>query len=909
VAGRIRSEDVALVRERTRLDEVVGEHVTLKSAGSGSLKGLCPFHDERSPSFTVRPAVGMYHCLAGETGVLTDEGVVPIRELAGRTVRILARTHGMRSASWVEAPFRSFGVQALMKVSLSRDGRTKEVCATDGHRWFVTAGARRAGWEERLTRDLVPGDRLVSNYPANRVQAVTPSPSGTARGITYGDGSRRDGGSSTDELPDLEESTSYLYGWLAGCFAADGCVADDGDTTLASADRKALEHVERLCTRIGVATNGITTQYRKGYGTTDSAIHSIRFMTSDLTESFFLLGDHRERFLAAEGEHEQRHWVVTGVEPTDRVEEVFCAVVEGARNFTLEGNILTGNCFGCGESGDAYSFLQKVDGVTFVEAVERLAVAAGVTLRYEDGGAPRSPQDVGRRQRLLDAHRVAAEYYAEQLFSPGAEVGRRFLKERGFDRVAAKQFGVGFAPAGWDSLVKHLRAKGFTDDEVVTGGLASRSQRAARGPYDRFRGRLVWPIRDTTGLTIGFGARRLLDDDDGPKYLNTPETPLYKKSSVLYGLDLAKKEVARAKQVVVVEGYTDVMACHLAGVGTAVATCGTAFGGEHVAVVRRFIADDDVRSGEVVFTFDGDEAGQKAALRAFEEDQRFVAQTYIAVQPDGMDPCELRQARGDQAVRDLVAGRRPLFEFAIRSRLARYDLDTAEGRVAALRVTAPVVAAIRDRSLRPEYGRQLAGWLGMDVEPVRRAVAAAPARSQGAGHEPPAGRAQRGDTPPAVRPPALPDDPVSRAERQLLQVLLQHPGLAPPAVDDLDGEVFAVPVHRAVHDVVRALGGMAEARGDQAGWAERVREAAGEGLGPLVQRLAVAPLPVDGEEATRRLAEGLLRGVRERDLLRREADLRGRAQRLEGSGDAAATAQAYRELFELTAARRALQGE
>ncbi|CAA9388552.1 MAG: DNA primase, partial [uncultured Quadrisphaera sp.] len=777
MAGRIRREDVDLVRERTRIDEVIGEHVTLKSAGAGSLKGLCPFHDERSPSFHVRPAVGMYHCLAGETGVLTDEGVVPIRELAGRTARILARTHGMRTASWVEAPIRSFGVQPLMKVSLSRNGRTRDVYATDEHRWFVTAGARRAGWKERLTRDLAPGDRLLSNHPVNRVKGtVTPSAFGIARGFTYGDGGRQHGGSYAqfcgekdaamrawfplsrfievaegvtraydlpahfkDELPDLAESTSYLYGWLAGYFAADGCVADDGDATLASADRKALEHVERLCTRLGIATNGITTQLRRGYGTADSEIHSIRFMTSDLTASFFLIPAHRERFLASAKKYERRRWVVTGVEPTDRVEEVFCAVVEGAHNFTLEGNILTGNCFGCGEGGDVYSFLTKVDGLTFVEAVERLAAALGHQLRYEDGGGPRSSADVGRRQRLLDAHRVAAEFYAEQLLSPGAEVGRRFLVERGFKREAAQRFGVGFAPTGWDSLVKHLRGKGFTDDEIVTGGLASRGQSGTSGPFDRFRGRLVWPIRDTTGLTIGFGARKLLDDDTGPKYLNTPETPLYKKSHVLYGLDLARREVAKAKQVVVVEGYTDVMACHLAGVGTAVATCGTAFGTDHVAVVRRLIADDDARSGEVVFTFDGDEAGQRAALRAFEEDQRFVAQTFIAVQPDGMDPCELRQARGDQAVRDLVAARRPLFEFAIRSRLSRYDLDTAEGRVAALRASAPVVAAIRDRSLRPEYSRQLAGWLGMDVESVRRAVAQAPA-APGGGAGPAGGR-------------------------------------------------------------------------------------------------------------------------------------------------------------------------
>jgi len=446
---------------------------------------------------------------------------------------------------------------------------------------------------------------------------------------------------------------------------------------------------------------------------------------------------------------------------------------ERSPSFHVRPGVGRYHCFGCGEDGDVFAFLEKVDGVTFVEAVERLAGRIGHQLRYEEGGAPRPQQDVGRRQRLLDAHRVAAEFYTEQLFTPGAEVGRRFLVERGFDRAAAATFGVGFAPAGWDALTRHLRGRGFTDDELVTGGLASRGQNASRGPFDRFRGRLVWPIRDTTGATIGFGARKLLEDDNGPKYLNTPDSPLYRKSSVLYGLDLAKRDVSRTKQVVVVEGYTDVMACHLAGVTTAVATCGTAFGSEHIAIVRRIMADDDARSGEVVFTFDGDEAGQKAALRAFEEDQRFVAQTFVAVEPGGLDPCDLRQTRGDEAVRELVAGRRPLFEFAIRSTLSGYDLDTAEGRVQALRAAAPVVAGIKDRSLRPEYARRLAGWLGMEVEAVSRAVGSAGGGGGGGGG--------RSAAPLTRRPAAPPErDPVFAAERQLLQVALQSaavPGL------------------------------------------------------------------------------------------------------------------------------------
>ena len=959
MAGRIRREDVDAVRERVRIDEVVGEQVVLKSAGVGSLKGLCPFHDERSPSFTVRPGVGRYHCLAGETGVITDEGVIPIQELAGKTARVLVRRPGASSSEWVEAPFMTFGVQPLMKITLSRNGRTKDLFATDEHRWFVTAGAQHVSRKERLTKDLRPGDRLISSYPQNRVKHnVTPSPFGIARGFTYGDGTRVRAGSCANfcgakddamrkwfplsrvldagegitraydlpgyfksELPSLEESASYLYGWLAGYFAADGCVADDGDATLASADRKSLEHVERVCSRLGIATNEIGTQVRRGKGVVDSEIHTIRILTSDLTEPFFLIDAHRDRFLAAEKKYERRRWVVRSVEWSDRVEEVFCAVVEEAHNFTLAGNILTGNCFGCGEGGDVFDFLIKTTAVTFVEAVEAMAAKVGVALRYEDGGGSRPAQDVGKRQRLLDAHRVAAEFYAERLFSPEAEVGRRFLKDRGFDRAAAEQFGVGYAPTGWGALTDHLRSRGFTSDEIVTGGLAAQGQ---RGPYDRFRGRLVWPIRDVVGSVIGFGARRLTEDDSGPKYLNTPETPLYRKSHVLYGLDLAKKEIGRRKQVVVVEGYTDVMACHLAGVRTAVATCGTAFGTDHVGVVRRLLGDDD-GAGQVVFTFDGDAAGQKAALRAFEHDQEFVAATYVAVEPRGMDPCDLRLADGDEAVVALVEAKRPMFEFAVRSVLSGWDLETAEGRVRALGAAAPVVAGIKDRQLRDEHTRQLARMLGMDLGAVQRAVqteahrlgrggsaggpvggaggrqgAQGQGRGGGQGGGPGGGRGVGRGGPAGER------DVVAAAERQLLALVVQAPAVVPPAFD-----AFVLPPSRAVHEAVRKAGGVAAGRESGVSWVDHLEDAAGEEtadqVSSLLGALAVVPLPVDSDAGLARLAQGLLHDVLLREVGRREADLKGRAQRLEAAGEHAAAGEAYAALFALASERQRLR--
>lgn len=404
------------------------------------------------------------------------------------------------------------------------------------------------------------------------------------------------------------------------------------------------------------------------------------------------------------------------------------------------------HCFGCGESGDVYSFLRKMDHVSFAEAVERLAGRIGYTLHYEEGGA--APENSGR-SRLYAANAAAADYFRAQLSTPDAEIGRRFLGERGFDAAAAAHFGVGFAPKGWSNLSDALTAQGFTREELLAAGLLSQGQ---RGTYDRFRGRLIWPIRDVTSQVVGFGARRLLDDDQGPKYLNTPETPIYRKSHVLYGLDLAKRDVSREHRVVVVEGYTDVMACHLAGVTTAIATCGTAFGSDHITVLRRVMGDDS-SGGEVIFTFDPDAAGQKAALRAFADEKRFSAQTYVAVAPDGLDPCDLRLARGDDAVRALMSAKSPMFEFVIDQRLAQYDLATVEGRAAALRAAAPVVADIRDPSLRPGYVRVLARRIGLDLDEVSAAVSRA-SRSRDASGPP----SRRGRDDAQARQSQHPDD-------------------------------------------------------------------------------------------------------------------------------------------------------
>jgi len=571
---------------------------------------------------------------------------------------------------------------------------------------------------------------------------------------------------------------------------------------------------------------------------------------------------------------------------------------EKTPSFNIRPTVGAWHCFGCGEGGDVISFVQKVEHLTFSESVERLAQKLGMELHYEEGGRPRDGETLGRRSRLLEAHRAAQEFYHHALLnSPEARIGRDFLRERGFDSEAARRFGVGFAPRGGEELSRHLRSKGFSDDELTIGGL---SGRGSRGLYDRFRGRLVWPIRDITGDTVGFGARRLFDDDRiAAKYLNTSETPIYTKGRVLYGLDAAKKSIAADRKAVVVEGYTDVMACHLAGIEGAVATCGTAFGVDHIKLLRRIMRDEaDLAPARVVFTFDGDAAGQKAAMRAFGEDQRWASQSFVAVADGGMDPCELRIAKGDDAVRHLIDDAVPMFEFAVRTTLARFDLSTAEGRVQGMRAAAPIVNSIRDSSMRPEYVRTVAGWIGVEVEQVQAEVSRAQrmaARDAKAEAEAgPGQRSQRVDADVVPEPSfeevrsALPApdlrDPVVFAERQLLQTLLQYPDSFEAAdIDALDPEAFTAPAHRAVFDGIRAAGGPRRGLSTQA-WADTVAEAAPLSVRGLVSELAVAPLPTRFDKATglpeRRYVDALLVRVQEVSLTRKIGDAMSAMRRM-----------------------------
>ncbi|MDQ4118488.1 MAG: DNA primase [Actinomycetota bacterium] len=555
---------------------------------------------------------------------------------------------------------------------------------------------------------------------------------------------------------------------------------------------------------------------------------------------------------------------------------------EKTPSFNVRPSHGTFHCFGCSEGGSVIDFVMKIEVIGFPEAVERLAERVGVRLTYEGGGSS-VQRDRGTRSRLLEINKRAAEFYAEKLRAPEGAPAMRFLTERGFDASAAELFGCGYAPSGWDALTKHLLGLGYSLDELIKAAVTKEGR---RGPIDRFHRRLLWPIRDLGGDVVGFGARRLFDDDGiDAKYLNTSETPVYRKTHVLFGLDLAKREIAKSRQVVVVEGYTDVMAMHLAGVKTAVATCGTAFGSEHVSVIRRLIGDDSFDRGEVIYTFDGDAAGQAAAKKAFDGEQSFAAQTFVAVAPDGQDPCDLRNNHGDTAVRDLVARREPLFEFAIRAELREHDLNTAEGRVAALQRTVPLVARIKREELRDEYARRLAGWTGWeDIATVVRRVretAGAPVDT-GVRRRPPAPAAPRRD------------DPHLHIQRQALKAALQIPGVAGPGFDELPEAAFGHPAFAAVHRAIGAAGGVCAGIEGPAWPAAVAAQATTDEIRGLVSELAVEDLELprrNTDEA--RYVAGVLAGVRMALVDRQITEIKSRLQRTNFETDP----ETYNDLF------------
>ena len=372
------------------------------------------------------------------------------------------------------------------------------------------------------------------------------------------------------------------------------------------------------------------------------------------------------------------------------------------------------HCFGCGHSGDIFRFLEDSQGLSFSEAVEFLARRAGIDIAPDPDAAKRQE----RRQPLTAAVEASVAFYNDRLKTGGDAGGARsYLRSRGYDADIVDTFQIGYSPSGWSELVDSLRAQGVSDDVMMSAGLASRSRRG--GLVDRFRGRVMFPIHDLRGDPVGFGARLL--EGDGPKYLNSPEGPLYHKSSLLYGLQWAKAEIVRAGHSVVVEGYTDVIALHQAGMPVAVATCGTALGEGHFDLLRRF-------AEKVVLAFDADAAGAGASRRGIDMSTPGDLDVRVAELPAGADPADLVAAGDAETLRKAIDDSQPLILFAMSAELEDVDLGEPEARIKAVRRAAELIGRHPDPLVRQEYAAVLARRTGVELDEVLRLVGA-PARS------------------------------------------------------------------------------------------------------------------------------------------------------------------------------------
>lgn len=557
---------------------------------------------------------------------------------------------------------------------------------------------------------------------------------------------------------------------------------------------------------------------------------------------------------------------------------------EKSPSFHVRSNPAFYHCFGCGVGGDAFKFVQEIDKVGFSEAIEKLAQRTGYQLTYEEG-----ERETSNRNLLLNINKAASEYYKSQLQSEEGKAARDFLVARGFDLDSISEFEVGYAPKGWRNLSQHLTEKGFKLEDQALAGLLSKGE---KGFYDRFRGRVLWPIRDANSQVVGFGARKLYVEDQGPKYLNTPETPVYQKSTVLYGLDLARREIASKRQVIVVEGYTDVMACHLAGEKTAVATCGTAFGEDHIKLINRLLGQS-TDPASVVFTFDPDAAGEKAALRVYGDASKFNALTFVASGPAGLDPSDLRQQQGDLAVVEMLKNRKPLFEFVIQHRLSQFNLSDIDSRVAAARAAAPVVAEIVDPALRSGYTRMLAEWVSLDVTDVAAMVG---------GNK---NQATRARVEPMRTSDALPNaEPIAdKLETQIMQVLVQNPtAFSVSQLRRMQAAGISTPDYKALLEIVLEN---AE-RISEPSFANLLATAADEGLQAVVRQLALAPLPLKSEADLGKYSLGIVNAAMIKALDREKTDLLAALRRAELAASEEQKVAIQRQLVELEAERRSL---
>ena len=508
------------------------------------------------------------------------------------------------------------------------------------------------------------------------------------------------------------------------------------------------------------------------------------------------------------------------------------------------------HCFGCGEDGDGISFIQEINGGDFRWAVEYLADRYGIPIEVDQ-------DQTDNRARLRTIIQEAKDFYSARLLeTPPGHPARALLEDRGFNlQEAVDTFGCGYAPESSTVLLTHLRQKRFKDADIIDAGLARTSEKS-HGAWDFFRNRLLWPINSQMGYPIGFGARRLDPNDRLPaKFINTPETDLYKKSHVLFGLSDARKAISKAGRAIVVEGYTDVMAMHLSGVPIAVASCGTSFTADHLAILRRLVGED----GEITFALDDDAAGIKATMAVYDLAKNDVKRLTVMPPSDGKDPDEYRQAYGDTALASLVEKRTPLIGTVIQNTIKSLPLDSIEDRVVALDKVKDLFDHIRDPLLRTNYASTVADLLDFDKESVDQ-------RLRGYGKKPTdedlSRSAQKLDQPNTSRPSLA-----SRIERDICAALIQ----SEEAANEHAGEaVWALSLNEsktvlaAVQKALRATSGTGT-------WYSRIdAQVPNEGVRRNLSMLATIPLAVPAKSLSAHTSELLDRLEDERARLDRE---------------------------------------
>lgn len=537
---------------------------------------------------------------------------------------------------------------------------------------------------------------------------------------------------------------------------------------------------------------------------------------------------------------------------------------EKTASFTVDPAKQVYYCFGCQAGGNAFHFLMGVESLTFPESVERLANQAGITLRYE-GLSPGDRKSASRRQALFRANARAADLYHRFLVDhQDAGEARRYLDARGISKETAVEFGIGFAPGHPDFLLRRL-SRELSPEILVEAGLALKD--GSGSVRDRFRNRVMFPVNDLAGQAVGFGARLLTGE--GPKYLNSPETPVYRKGEMLYNLHRAKAQVTDTGRAYVVEGYTDVIALHQGGVPTAVATCGTALSEGHLRLMSRF-------GREAVLAFDSDEAGARAAERAYGFMSQHPVEVRVLVLPEGLDPADFVKARGAAAFQEMAEEAVPLVEYMIRRSLRTQDLRSPEGQARAVREALPIVVGLDDRVLRSRYGGVLAELVGVRSSDVLLELE----RSS----QPTSGEVTRARE---VRAPTR------EVEKEALKLLIQFPDLAGDRLDALDDDHFTTETHRKVLAILRKSTGQPPAE-----MIGRVQE---ERMARLFAELTVEPVKGEvGKEYTERVFSRL----EEFYLTRRIDIMKKRLERINPLTESTSFDSLYEELIALEGERR-----